>query len=909
MKTNSQKAFHKKKLKLVLFIVLFIALVFTSYIIYSKYQPKRIQNQAIEAIPLYTSWFLEIKKPSEFLQNIKTNPVWRLLNKKSILEPLDKDFNAINDIILNLKGNETPFIPQKAYIASFNTDSVMEHIFLFDVLGRDMEKFINHKVIEIVKSEKKIVIHDFEGSELFKINIKEGISFYYTIHNNVFVGGRNVNHVKNAIIQLKSKQDILKDKYFEAIYKPSGKFALATLFINVSNCSGQLEKMTPIQTLKPLFNTFGAWSGIDIQFDKQNIFFNGFTSSNDSLSNFLTCFIKQKPQQCEIIKLLPENTNFFLTSVFVDFETFYSRFQNYKSIFENNEESIKSIHSFNKKYNCSIKEDFLEWIGKDIAYFETDDQFNPNRNQHFIAFNIIDTSAIKGFMSKVTIASKGKIDKNTNYDGKIPSDLSFLKMAFFPLLEHFDPKAFFIFERYLFIAEDQNAAQLLLQKISSNQLWLNNTANRALLELFPSETNLFVYKKLPHFDSNKLEDSVMHLSKDTSLDKLYLNAIMLQLNTDNNLFYTNIVINTKSKFQDTTTTLWELNTDTNIRHIWGIPELWNSQNLFFAFDINNNLYAVSNSGNLLWKRHFSLPLLSSPIPIDYYKNGETQFVLNTEDSIYVLNNSGNDIGEYPLYLTPKATAPITVFDYDNTTEYRFLIPKTDASIANLDKNGNHVKGWEFSETKNHVSETLQHFIHDKKDYIVIKDNKGQIYITDRKGNSRFKKPINYIASKNPFYLISINDEKYIITIDDNNDLTGISLKNGEEKKFSSKKFDKNKSKCFLYNDTDKQTQVLVIVDNSQITIIDLKGKKEILKNTELKDNCIIQFIPRTNGFTVSFTDTAANTIILYESEHQHFKMDSLTSEQLFLIEKNHSLGNFLYLFVENNRIILKTKMK
>ncbi|MFQ3676207.1 MAG: hypothetical protein SNJ64_06690, partial [Endomicrobiia bacterium] len=104
-----------------------------------------------------------------------------------------------------------------------------------------------------------------------------------------------------------------------------------------------------------------------------------------------------------------------------------------------------------------------------------------------------------------------------------------------------------------------------------------------------------------------------------------------------------------------------------------------------------------------------------------------------------------------MRLPNTASTGLSIFDYEKTIDYRIFIPMMDNTISVFDITGKQIKGWMFSKTDSPVKSPIQHFVIDKKDYLIFND-KNTVYILNRRGEIRVKVKENFQKSYNMFYI-------------------------------------------------------------------------------------------------------------------------------------------------------------
>lgn len=64
-------------------------------------------------------------------------------------------------------------------------------------------------------------------------------------------------------------------------------------------------------------------------------------------------------------------------------------------------------------------------------------------------------------------------------------------------------------------------------------------------------------------------------------------------------------------------------------------------------DIENNLYLISDTGSIFWKKQIDGEIMGDIQQIDIYKNGRYQLLFNTANTLYLVDRNGKDVNPYP----------------------------------------------------------------------------------------------------------------------------------------------------------------------------------------------------------------------------------------------------------------------
>ncbi len=149
------------------------------------------------------------------------------------------------------------------------------------------------------------------------------------------------------------------------------------------------------------------------------------------------------------------------------------------------------------------------------------------------------------------------------------------------------------------------------------------------------------------------------------------------------------------------------------------------------------LYRLTETGVVLWRKQLDLPILSAIHGVDFFNNGTNCYVFNTADAIWVLDDQGKEMVGYPLKLQSLATNGVTVIDFDNNHKYHFFLACSNGNLYGFDQFGRPLPGWNPQTGVGRVKHPLIHFKHDTKDYLAVLNLNGQLYVFNRNGTSHF----------------------------------------------------------------------------------------------------------------------------------------------------------------------------
>lgn len=154
-------------------------------------------------------------------------------------------------------------------------------------------------------------------------------------------------------------------------------------------------------------------------------------------------------------------------------------------------------------------------------------------------------------------------------------------------------------------------------------------------------------------------------------------------------------------------------------------------------DIENRLYRIQANGQLVWKRSIEGRIQSNIHAIDYYGNGQVQYLFNTDKRILLLDQDGQSVSTFPINLQSPASNGVAVVDFGNHRDLAFFIACQNGNVYGYNRTGVPLEGWRPKEIGGRILQPLRHFQHANQDYLVLLEKSGRLFAFGRNGESRF----------------------------------------------------------------------------------------------------------------------------------------------------------------------------
>ncbi|MEC8635983.1 MAG: ribonuclease HII, partial [Bacteroidota bacterium] len=216
-----------------------------------------------------------------------------------------------------------------------------------------------------------------------------------------------------------------------------------------------------------------------------------------------------------------------------------------------------------------------------------------------------------------------------------------------------------------------------------------------------------------------------------------------------------------------------------------IPPQWFKNHRTNGMDIvvqdsDNVLYLFSNTGKLYWKKQLSSKIIGEIQRVDLYKNNRWQLAFRTADRMMVLDRNGKIVKPFNIKLPNSSNPlPLSVFDYDNNRNYRFLIAQ-DRSLLMYNNRGKRLNGFTLKKVGANIIASPKHIRLQSKDYILIPLENNTLKIVSRTGKDRVKVKGEIAFTNNGIYsylnTFATTDQKgHLIQVDNKGNIVASSL--------------------------------------------------------------------------------------------------------------------------------------
>ncbi len=714
-----------------------------------------------DAIPDNAALVLKVNNLAALKRELKNNDFAQVLLSKENKQGLFHGLQALEDLDTEAEGI--------LVITSALQDS-LNFFYITNAqdfkISRDSISALSHSSIS-VQSVSMDAYH------------RDGSKFYSAPIANLQLVSSDSTLLASAIANIPEHKP---NKDLEALFKTTVVGKLATLFINSKKAdslnSNRLDEKESSQ-----WSDMATWFAMDLSAPQNLLQWSGVGIVQDSSETFLSLFSNTQAVVNSLATLTPVDADGLLSISFSDY-----------AVFAGNQK---------KQYPNTTPNDALfqtvEEVG--IAYMGT------NRAVLLKTYG-------------ATVLSEFLADERTavyEYQGKevgVVDKLPLLENAFPGIVKNFKITHYVILENAFVFAESKSVLEMMLRNINSKSTFETSSVyNSAKTELAEASSLLFVA-------NNKKFESVVRENLPKSLIEMYNKAqfpdhvIAFQVVADRSFYHLNSFVKRKQaqRKRDAVSPLFTIQLDAPLATVpQFVTDHRNNKKEIVVQDTENNLYLISTTGKILWKKPLEGRVQGRIQQIDLYKNGRLQLAFTTNNQFLVLDRNGKEVAPFNKSFSGAALNPLAVFDYENNRNYRFVVTQ-GTDIQMLNGKGQSVKGFKYTKAESAVLYPPKHFRIGSMDYLVFQLEDGTLKILNRVGNTRIKVAEKIQFSENEVYL---NNNRFIVT-----DKTGTLFAVDTKGKITKTRFNLNED-----HGMEATSKTLSLMNDNELSI---KGNKASL---------------------------------------------------------------------------------
>lgn len=450
---------------------------------------------------------------------------------------------------------------------------------------------------------------------------------------------------------------------------------------------------------------------LDVQHSASTLMLDGFTLLDTARfsGQLLKSMERQTPTTVTLQDIVPDGAQSFLHLGVSDAAAWYevrmAQLQTDKPvIFDSLQAQFKTTGFSGDRFFSSID--------REIGFIRTD------HGQVIVCKLKEVTKAVNEFKK---IRAQGNEDEsNLNFS----EHGQFMQLLFWPFAPGFTDLHYAFEADLIIMANTQAALQLVLEKMALDQTWGKTLAWKKFHTAMLQEANV------SYFFAQAASEKTNGVFFAAEVARGYA-----QFSNVDQQFYTSILLQFKPREANTSVSATPaasnqvtLNQAIQTKPYPVVNHTTKAQEVVFI-DASGQLNLQSQD-KTLWSLPVGTPA-SDIYQIDYFKNRKLQYAFVAGQRLHIVDRLGRAVNGFPIPLPKGTIRAMTIVDYDQTRNYRFLVTYANGDALLFDGKGKTLEGW----NPKTFGEDLLNIRFQRmkgKDYFVAQGRR-KIFLTNRKG--------------------------------------------------------------------------------------------------------------------------------------------------------------------------------
>ncbi|WNB17287.1 hypothetical protein [Marivirga arenosa] len=908
--------------RILIILSLFIIILASGYGIY-YYWDKQKSLDAWSLVPENTFLVYENKNLVSSWNDLQENPIWQDLLKIEYFNSLKENFEALDSLSGN-NGMLDEVFRNNQLLIGMNVVANDDFDFVFYQTLKNTEQIQIIKSIESKFNEFDKTERVFNKNTIYELKSKSSDKlFSYVLLRGNFVGSFSPILVEDVIRNLEKDEVNFQESIDEVFKIANFQDDLGNLYINFERLDRFVKIFTKSNesTFYQVLSNFSEGAFLDLFLDGDELYLNGYTIPQDSLS-FLNTYQNQKGGEVTLENFFPSKTAFVIHERFSNPAIFDKAKVNYWNRID--EQYSKERDQIAQLYETDFREFHQFMAGENAQVILNSSQF-INENKKLVFIKINDKNEGLNKFNKLS-EQAAILNQDTlyyeNYAENEIRELAIEEFPYFLLGKNFDgfKSSFFTtIEDNIVISNDIQSLKELILDIETENTWGKSIKENQFIESSLQESNLNIFINLPQVWSiilKNLNDKWKKNLQENEYPLKNFDMLAFQFSNENERYYSNVeIIHSNNKVNNELKYFDEVLTAEIPAPIISKPFVVRNHNtgLFETLvqDSAYNLHLISSQGDILWSEPLSAPIIGDVFQMDYYQNNKLQYAFATTEKVYILDRNGIALEYFPKsYGDEKVENQyFNLIDYDKSKTYRLLVAKENGDIYLVSKYGDPLGIWDPLKINDKIAARPEHIRIRSKDFMVVLQENGLINVMSRNGEMKPNFPIDIKdrLSGNLFFEVGNNFESsYLATITNGGALVKVSFTGQIKEK--DQLYMPNKETLFkIVKNATERNYLLARQDLSRVSLLKPTGENMFEKDYINQEEMEIQYYELTaNKQIIAITDKKQNFTYLYTNEGQLINQQPIESvAKIAMIYYNKDNEVHVYKCHDNTFSILK----
>lgn len=482
-----------------------LLVVYLCYLTYIFILSPKTNLRSIYLIPKDAVFVVESDRPVESWKKISDSDAWNHLQKNDYFAELTGSIREI-DTVFNHHHKLFEFFDGRSLFISIHMIAPKDYG-VFYVL--DLKRIAKLKLLKTYLNTLlndnyilgKRTYHHHEILEVFDRKNKQ--TLYLAFVENQLVASYTHTLVEASIDQ--HEEPVLgRDLNFIEIDQKVGHEDLFRVYLQYDYFDDYFKRFSdrPVEWVQNISESF-LFSGFHFDLDKNStITAKGYTNIDSANEDYLMALQRSGTAKRTVPSIAPKHTAMYVSYGFNSFAEFHENFETLRQEHPERFESYRSgIEKVEKFLKINVKENFVDWVGDEIALLQIRSNISKGKNDLALVFKANDIEEARANLDFVLKQIKKKTPvmfKTVSYkthEIKFLSIKGFFKILLGNRFKKFDKPYFTLIDTYVVFSDNPNTLKSVIDDFVTKETLSTLGDFEEFDARFESESSLFVYSK------------------------------------------------------------------------------------------------------------------------------------------------------------------------------------------------------------------------------------------------------------------------------------------------------------------------------------------------------------------------------------------------------------------------------
>ena len=701
-------------------VLFLLVMVVGSYFLYNHLKSKN--GNAKNYIPNKAALIIKVPLKHFNLSNILiSSTYWNHISNIPVINKVSGQLIAFESILIENKFIKNLIGSSNFYVSAFATKS--ENFGLLYTVKLNSEHqtdSLQAAVSKILNQVVDITKRNFNSEIITEFQLKDNREFSYVVLDHYFIGSFTSFLVDDAINQFQNKVSIgFQDDLLSGLNISSNKVEVIWIYKNVPPFLKVFSDKRGGESGIDVMEYFSLLSNYQLQIDSNGI--SGFSNKElFSDVSFVNNYRGQQANKSALFELLPASTSIVKQVSISDIKSWIQNLKGDRSKLISGYSIEEYLEGLNNKYKADIMTYLTSWCTGNYAQVILEPN-NFNYDEFVYAFFEADNAEFAKKLLK-ELAIKTNVGNNLiaetyNNTEIISIDVKgVLPLIYGNIFNKVQSLHCFVYKNQVVFGNSVESLKFLLTELKTGNK-LNDKFSVSEREIMNSNnSNYLFYSNLGN--SEKVLGSHMNETwfsnyTDAKNELSSIGSFIYSYNFNLGNPESKFLLSFSGKNEKSVKLLWQKAFDSELATK---PFLVKSESSkvfkILIQDVENNLFCLDESGEILWKKNISDRILNNIEAIDMRANGQTQFLFNTASNVYLIDDKGANILNYPIKLPHTTTNHLVMASNLKTKELNYYVYCNNKQVYAYNINGRPLSNWKYRTNELELSRNIQCVIYD-----------------------------------------------------------------------------------------------------------------------------------------------------------------------------------------------------